>query len=120
MLSALPGRSLDDLTGGLAGNDGAAAWCRGATRADLEVPEAVPKQLSEARAERVASAPQTANPLYLRALLEELRLWGAHETLDECISGYLSAATVEELYERILVRYEGDYEGSVPVSSATR
>ena len=39
---------------------------------------------------------------------------GVHETLDECIDGYLSAATVDELYERILARYEGDYEGERP------
>ena len=34
-----------------------------------------------------------ASPLYLRALLEELRLWGVREPLDGKIDGYLGAAT---------------------------
>jgi tetratricopeptide (TPR) repeat protein len=115
IVSALPGRSLDHL--------GRRRWpvitvqpLGMGERRDLieKYLRQYRKELSEVRAERVASSRQTANPLYLRALLEELRLWGAHETLDECISGYLSAATVEELYERILARYEGDYEGERP------
>ncbi|HSB09652.1 MAG TPA: tetratricopeptide repeat protein [Blastocatellia bacterium] len=72
------------------------------------------KSLSAGRVERLAAAPQTANPLYLRALLEELRLWHEHETLDGCIDHYLSAATVEELYQKILERYEQDYERDRP------
>ena len=68
------------------------------------------KELSDPRVERIAAAPQTANPLYLRALLEELRLWGDHESLEECIDGYLEAGTVDQLYEKILKRYEKDYE----------
>ena len=67
------------------------------------------KDLSDLRVERIAAAPQTANPLYLRALLEELRLWGDHDRLDECIDGYLAAGTVDNLYEKILERYEKDY-----------
>ena len=99
---------------GLAGDDGGAAGCGRAARADRDLPGQYPKTLSEARAERLAAAPQAANPLYLRALLEELRLLGAHETLDERIEGYLSAATLEALYERVLARYEGDYERERP------
>ncbi len=64
--------------------------------------------------ERIAAAPQTANPLYLRALLEELRLWHEHETLEGRIDHYLSATTVAELYQRILERYEQDYERDCP------
>lgn len=44
------------------------------------------KALSPARAARIVAAPQSTNPLYLRALLEELRLFGQHERLDERIS----------------------------------
>jgi len=66
--------------------------------------------LSRDRVDRIARAPQAANPLYLRALLEELRLWGEHETLQARIEHYLSAATVPDLYRRILERYEQDYE----------
>ncbi len=72
------------------------------------------KTLSAERIERIASAPQTANPLYLRALLEELRVFGIHEELDQRIDHYLSATTVDDLYEKILERYQHDYERDRP------
>ncbi|MEK6324266.1 MAG: DUF4062 domain-containing protein [Acidobacteriota bacterium] len=68
------------------------------------------KTLSAERSERVAAARQTGNPLYLRVLLEELRVYGDHFTLDEKIDHYLSARTIEGLYERILERFEKDFE----------
>lgn len=68
------------------------------------------KRLSEARVERLASAAQSSSPLYLRAVLEELRLFGVHERLDERIALYLSAANTRELYGRILERWEEDYD----------
>jgi tetratricopeptide (TPR) repeat protein len=72
------------------------------------------KSLSPERRERIAASPMSANPLYLQALLEELRVFGAHEWLDERIDHYLAATTVEALYERILERYEADYEQDRP------
>lgn len=72
------------------------------------------KSLSPDRADRIARAPQTTNPLYLRALLEELRLYGDHFTLDQRINHYLTAVTVDDLYEKILERYEQDYEHNRP------
>ena len=54
------------------------------------------------------------NPLYLRALLDELRVWGDHETLGARIAHYLSAPTVDSLFELILARYEADYERDRP------
>ncbi len=72
------------------------------------------KQLSQARVERIAASPQTASPLYLRAVLEELRVWGVHETLDARIEHYLAASTIDALFERILARYEDDYQESRP------
>jgi tetratricopeptide (TPR) repeat protein len=57
---------------------------------------------------------QTANPLYLQALLEELRLYGDHYTFSQRIEHFLSAATVDELYEKVLERYEEDYERDRP------
>ncbi|HSB09187.1 MAG TPA: DUF4062 domain-containing protein [Blastocatellia bacterium] len=72
------------------------------------------KTLSAERSERVAAARQTGNPLYLRVLLEELRVYGDHFTLDGKIEHYLSARTIEELYERILERFEKDFEQDRP------
>ncbi len=68
------------------------------------------KKLSPARLERVAAARQAANPLYLCALLEELRVFGVYELLDERIDHYLAAGTVPQLYEKILERWEKDYQ----------
>ena len=115
IVSTLPGRSLDDLT--------RRGW------PVLQVERFEPherkklivdylaqytKALSGARIERIASADQTSKPLYLRALLDELRLYGDHYTLDQRIEHYLTAATVGELYEKILQRYEEDYERDRP------
>jgi hypothetical protein len=69
------------------------------------------KKLSEASVNHIASAEQTANPLYLRTLLEELRVFGVHEKLPAKIAGYLTANSPEALYAMVLKRFEEDYEG---------
>lgn len=111
VFSTLPGRPLDDLEK------------RGWPTLDVQPLETderrrlvadylaqFTKKLNDPRTERIASAPQAANPLYLRALLDELRVFGAHEQLDQRIGHYLEAQTVPELYERVLERWETDYE----------
>ncbi len=72
------------------------------------------KKLTKDRIERIASAPQAANPLYLRALLDELRVFGTHEQLDQRIDHYLAAQTLPDLYSRVLERWEADYERDRP------
>ncbi|MEI7902630.1 MAG: DUF4062 domain-containing protein [bacterium] len=58
------------------------------------------KHLSPAQRDCIANAPQAANPLYLRVLLDELRLFGRHEELDQRIGHYLQAESPRELYRR--------------------
>jgi len=111
ILSTLPGRPLDDLKQ----RDWPAMAVQPLDRNErqklvVEYLKQYRKELSPPRVERIAAAPQSANPLYLRALLEELRLWGDHETLGKCIDNYLKAGTVDQLYEKVLERYEKDYE----------
>lgn len=73
------------------------------------------KTLSPDRVERIATSPQTtANPLYLRALLDELRVYGDHLTLGQRIDHYLHASTPADLHQRILRRYEMDYDRDRP------
>jgi nephrocystin-3 len=72
------------------------------------------KALDNYRHQRILQAPMSANPLFLRALLEELRIFGLHERLDERIDHYLSAVSLDELFSRILQRYEEDYERERP------
>jgi nephrocystin-3 len=68
------------------------------------------KGLSKEHTERIADAKQCSNPLYLRTLLEELRVLGRYEELDNRINYYLAAVTVEDLFELVLERLESDYE----------
>ncbi len=72
------------------------------------------KHLNESQVDQIQTRPQTANPLFLCALLEELRLFGVHEKLNERIEHYLQAETIVDLYSRILKRYEEDYDSQRP------
>jgi len=68
------------------------------------------KTLSAPRVSEIAESHSCENPLFLRTLLDELRLWGEHERLDDAIAEYLSARTIDDLFEKVLVRWERDYE----------
>jgi len=115
MLSTLPGRSLDELK--------KRGWPTMLVES-LEIGERkkliteylseYTKELSTDHVEQITAAQQTSNPLFLRALLEELRVFGVQEKLDERIAYYLEANTIPELYEKILQRYEQDYECNRP------
>lgn len=72
------------------------------------------KKLPDRLAERIVSAPQTDSPLFLRVLLEELRLYGDHESLERRLDGLLSADGIPSLYDRVLERWETDYERMRP------
>jgi tetratricopeptide (TPR) repeat protein len=115
VVSTLPGRSLDALR---------ARGCRALEVEGLRPEECAQaavtylqrygKRLSELQVARIAAAGQAANPLFLRVLLEELRVLGIHEELDARIDLYLAARTVPELYSRVLARLETDYEKERP------
>jgi tetratricopeptide (TPR) repeat protein len=68
------------------------------------------RQLSRALTDRIAASPQASNPLYLRILLDELRVFGIHDKLEERINYYLKAESPYELYEKVIIRWENDYE----------
>jgi len=72
------------------------------------------KQLDEPRLDRLSSAPPAANPLYLKILLDELRVTGTHEKLDERLSEYLEAQDIPSLLQKVLSRYQKDYERDRP------
>ena len=73
------------------------------------------KELSPEQVLRVADADQAANPLYLRVVLEELRLHGDIFTIDQRIEHYLASPTIEILHEKVLQRYEQDYDHDRPL-----
>jgi hypothetical protein len=72
------------------------------------------KTLSLQQIDHIANSFQTGNPLFLSSLLEELRIFGVHEKLDERINYYLSAKKITVLFNLILKRYEQDYEEKRP------
>lgn len=115
VLSALPGRALDEIT--------RRSWPSFEVE-PLGVEDRLKviedhlaqyrKALGRERALRLAEAEPCANPLYLRALLEELRVFGTHELLDDRIGHYLEAPDPPALFEKVLERFEADYEGERP------
>ena len=72
------------------------------------------KKLGESQIRRISGSRQAANPLFLRSLLEELRIFGTFEELDSHISHYLQAETIDALFAKILGRLEHDYERELP------
>ncbi len=67
------------------------------------------RRLSSGRVEKIAAASQCCNPLFLRAMLDELRQFGDHGRLEERIAHYLEAPDVEHLYALVLTRWEEDF-----------
>lgn len=67
------------------------------------------KKLTRTQENRIVNDPKSSSPLFLRTLLEELRLQGAHERLDAQITYYLASRDIADLFARILERIEQDY-----------
>jgi hypothetical protein len=72
------------------------------------------KRLSSGTVEEIAGAGPTATPLYLRTLLEELRVLGRHEDLSARLRHYIAAATTADLFGRVLARWEEDFDPDRP------
>lgn len=72
------------------------------------------KKLDAKQVQILLDAKQTENPLFLKVLLDELKIFGIHEELLNKIHHYLTATKVDELYGLILERLEMDYEKDRP------
>ncbi len=66
------------------------------------------KQLPRPMLRQVQAHPLAGNPLFVRTLAEELRLFGLHETLQRQLDHYLAAQSIDDLFERVLHRVEKD------------
>ena len=67
------------------------------------------KALSTEQTQSIAKAPQTGNPLFLKTVLEELRIFGHFEQLDQRTATLLSANNPQELFILVLARLENDF-----------
>lgn len=67
------------------------------------------KSLSAEQIDRIAGTEQCSNPLFLKLVLLELRIFGSFDKLDRQIGHMLSATGPEALFEIILARMEQDY-----------
>lgn len=67
------------------------------------------KALATEQTQLIAKAPQTGNPLFLKTVLEELRIFGYFEQLDQRIATLLSANNPQELFILVLTRLENDF-----------
>ena len=72
------------------------------------------KRMSEQQTSLLSNAEQTSNPLFLRVLLDELRIVGEFARLENQIEHYLAAKTVPDLLEKELERYERNFERERP------
>ena len=68
------------------------------------------KSLATEQIIRIARDIKCAHPLFLRTMLEELRLFGRHEELDRAIDRYLETTGTEDLFQQVLERMEEDYD----------
>jgi len=67
------------------------------------------KSLNVEQVHRIAEDRKSASPLFLRTLLEELRIYGSHKDLDLRIDYLLEATGTDDLFQRVLQRLEEDH-----------
>jgi tetratricopeptide (TPR) repeat protein len=75
------------------------------------------KSLTRPQLAQVLAHPLSGNPLFLKTLLEELRVFGVLEKLDSKIIHYLNSQSIDDLFEKVLERIEED-AGKKPVRAA--
>ena len=67
------------------------------------------KELSTPLRDRIVNASGTANPLFLRTVLEELRQFGSFEKLPDQVDAYLKATTPQDLFRQVIRRWQDDF-----------
>ena len=75
------------------------------------------KSLPAEELRALAENPKSSSPLFLRTVLEELRIFGHYQSLHDELSDYLSSADERELFQKVLARMERDH-GAEAVQSA--
>ena len=70
--------------------------------------EAWGRKLSGQRAARILAHPLAGTPLFIKIVLEELRISATHERLDQRLDFYLGSRDMPDLFARMLERLEQD------------
>jgi tetratricopeptide (TPR) repeat protein/ABC-type dipeptide/oligopeptide/nickel transport system ATPase component len=68
------------------------------------------KKLIPSQTDRIANDEESANPMILRALLDELRFVNYHRDLDKEIDRYLAAQSIPDFYIMVLERLERTFD----------
>jgi len=71
------------------------------------------KALSAKQVKLIADDVKCSHPLFLRTVLEELRLHGTHEHLERVLLTLLDTTGTEDLFQRVLERLEDDFSQKV-------
>ena len=67
------------------------------------------KKLPAVMMRQVQAHPLASNPLFIRTLAEELRIFGVHEELQRTLDHALVSQTIDDLFEFVLQRVENDF-----------
>ena len=78
------------------------------------------KKLSEAQTTAVVESKNTESPLYMRILLDDLRLFASFEDLDARIAALLAQSTVTDLYLRVIGGWRERFNASSLVDHTLR
>jgi hypothetical protein len=70
------------------------------------------KKLSPQQTYQLVEKKMTSLPLFLRSILEQLRIFGNFEELSKYIDYFLECSDISSLFEKILTRWEADYNTS--------
>ncbi len=77
------------------------------------------KRLADEQLAAIVGEPKLASPLFLRTVLEELRIHGRHSALDTHLETYLACSDERDLFHRVLSRMERDHGADVVRSVMT-
>ncbi|MDP4288672.1 MAG: DUF4062 domain-containing protein, partial [Bacteroidota bacterium] len=67
------------------------------------------KTLDAADLHLLAADPKSSSPLFLRTVLDELRIFGGHSALHDHLEDYLASKDERELFQKVLARMEHDH-----------
>ena len=113
IMSSRPGRSLQEVKQ----RDWTVSQLEGLSLSErrrfaIEFLQVYRKRLSQSQLSMIERAENASSPIFLRTLLEELRIFGQYDHLTQRIKNYLAAKDTKSLYTKIIKRYEQDYEST--------